>query len=1024
MALSTENYGYLIDPFLPFTDEHGNTVKDGFVRVFMAGTSTPATTYANFDGTPNEEIIQLDNSGRTATSVIADKSALYKVCVYDAFHSQESPIVTKDNLSVIFGGSGGGGGTYTADVPIRIFGSRITNNGNNLDVSGTWAWAEGDSTKSKSVASHSEGTQTEASDVAAHAEGDRAKASGVASHAEGGGTTASGALSHAEGNMTAASGTTSHAEGYKSAASSSSSHAEGIETEASQSAAHAEGLKTKATGSASHAEGEETIASGINSHAGGQFSQASGSNSFAHGVGLIAANGEAVFGKFNDHEAPDTRLFSVGGGTDDDNRKTVFKIDASGNTWVMIDGVLTQVTSAGGGTGTTIYGTLQNAIADAANLSVGEYFETNGFHTSGDGGAARYLVSDTGTANGMDIVSLAEGKLAVVQLKGSAYLEQIGYVVSSAKADIAPYVERLLAKGIQHIKFFQTGSFPTSCYCVRETIDLDKANFKNVGVTFEGANIGNTSGYCTAIDFIPSAGNTDKTMFLVRARTTSFKNLIMIHSNGVSDPSNRGDSSAVKFDRDGDSGYNTASYGCKLENLTIQGFKHAVYSYSNTLSYVWHVCVEKCTFAANDIHLDLGGLTYCVNAKNCLFNSPDDCSVRTESPWTLEFDTCNFGIDSRGDSIFRADEKVVPSAIVEERRGQVLFVNCNFELEYYNGTVVPASNRHLFINADDNALINFEMDNCVFIVTPLARENEYGNRLLSIGSGSSIILRNTIGPFDDVNYSGNEFYSKDYDKLVFDENRPPRKEIGSMRLIHTKGIDPLPFLDSAHLPCLVTDDNSYRFDSLTEVLENFDGIKDGATLINLDDGKLYMKVGDELVAISSAVSNKVRIQNELYDYVVIDNRKWITRNLTARTKSRNWSKYGYREYGEYYAYSDLSEITAMLPSGWRLPNSGDIVSIVGSGDSAQATSLQKIGQPDWLNATNSTGFSAVESSWWWKPNTSKHSTYGKYAFYWTSVTEGTDVKNIMIGPSSVASGGWTAGEAANMKVCIRVCADA
>lgn len=62
-----------------------------------------------------------------------------------------------------------------------------------------------------------------------------------------------------------------------------------------------------------------------------------------------------------------------------------------------------------------IYASVADAVADAANLSVGEYFETNGFHASGDGGAARYIVSDTGTANGMDIVQLTAGKLAVLQ---------------------------------------------------------------------------------------------------------------------------------------------------------------------------------------------------------------------------------------------------------------------------------------------------------------------------------------------------------------------------------------------------------------------------------------------------------------------------------------------------------------------------------------------------------------------------------------------------------------------------------
>ena len=101
MALSTTQYGYIIDPMVPFTDGKGKTIKDGFVRVFVAGSSTPVITYRNFDGSANQDLIELDNSGRTKTSVIGSKSLTYKVCVYDQLHSQESPILTVDKVSVI-----------------------------------------------------------------------------------------------------------------------------------------------------------------------------------------------------------------------------------------------------------------------------------------------------------------------------------------------------------------------------------------------------------------------------------------------------------------------------------------------------------------------------------------------------------------------------------------------------------------------------------------------------------------------------------------------------------------------------------------------------------------------------------------------------------------------------------------------------------------------------------------------------------------------------------------------------------
>ena len=98
MSLSTTQYGYIIDPLVPLTDGTGRTIRNGYVRVFVAGTSTPVITYKNFDGATNEETVQLDNSGRTAYPVIGSKGSTYKVCVYDAEHSQETPILTVDKV--------------------------------------------------------------------------------------------------------------------------------------------------------------------------------------------------------------------------------------------------------------------------------------------------------------------------------------------------------------------------------------------------------------------------------------------------------------------------------------------------------------------------------------------------------------------------------------------------------------------------------------------------------------------------------------------------------------------------------------------------------------------------------------------------------------------------------------------------------------------------------------------------------------------------------------------------------------
>lgn len=78
------------------------------------------------------------------------------------------------------------------------------------------------------------------------------------------------------------------------------------------------------------------------------------------------------------------------------------------------------------GIGIPIYASLQDAIADYAMLPVDTIFDTNGFHSNGDGGAARYIVSSTGTPNGMDVISLGDGKKAILQPSEESIPEQYG----------------------------------------------------------------------------------------------------------------------------------------------------------------------------------------------------------------------------------------------------------------------------------------------------------------------------------------------------------------------------------------------------------------------------------------------------------------------------------------------------------------------------------------------------------------------------------------------------------------------
>lgn len=127
-----------------------------------------------------------------------------------------------------------------------------------------------------------------------HAEGQNTRSTSLASHAEGVNSIASGKASHAEGNGTYATNNASHSEGTGSQATGKYSHAEGLESVASGSRSHAEGYQTTASGDSAHAQGRDTVASGKYSSASGRGTTASKENQTAVGQ-YNATDNEALF---------------------------------------------------------------------------------------------------------------------------------------------------------------------------------------------------------------------------------------------------------------------------------------------------------------------------------------------------------------------------------------------------------------------------------------------------------------------------------------------------------------------------------------------------------------------------------------------------------------------------------------------------------------------------------------------------------------------------------------------------------
>lgn len=83
-----------------------------------------------------------------------------------------------------------------------------------------------------------------------------------------------------------------------------------------------------AIGNGSHIEGRHTKAQGIYSHAGGEQSISIGHKSFAHGykVQTIAEN-QVAFGKYNDINNSQNKLFQIGNGINEQNRADAFYVE-------------------------------------------------------------------------------------------------------------------------------------------------------------------------------------------------------------------------------------------------------------------------------------------------------------------------------------------------------------------------------------------------------------------------------------------------------------------------------------------------------------------------------------------------------------------------------------------------------------------------------------------------------------------------------------------------------------------------
>lgn len=99
-------YAYLYPPEIQYQTKDGRNNTNGFLRVYLAATDDPATTYCDFNGTLNQQDIRLDDDGRAV--VIVDNSVAYRLEVYDP----EGALLFTCSPVTAVGGGGGSGANF------------------------------------------------------------------------------------------------------------------------------------------------------------------------------------------------------------------------------------------------------------------------------------------------------------------------------------------------------------------------------------------------------------------------------------------------------------------------------------------------------------------------------------------------------------------------------------------------------------------------------------------------------------------------------------------------------------------------------------------------------------------------------------------------------------------------------------------------------------------------------------------------------------------------------------------------
>lgn len=617
----------------------------------------------------------------------------------------------------------------------------------------------------------------------------------------------------------------------------------------------------------------------------------------------------------------------------------------------------------GGGGGSSsaagaVYPTLQDAITDEANLFVGDIFETNGFHTSGDGGAARYLVQTGLSANGMDIVSLGSNKQASLQIEFSRVtLEQLGYVTSEDDSNyIEPYINRVLSLSVSTLQL-QTGT-----YFFHTNILIKKKGFTLRGLGSEKTTLKQVSPGLFGLQFEYRELTLDG--FTLAGPSNSSASL-----NGV------GICTRQWATNDG----NVSHYNYTFKNLVVTGFRTG-FELGGEVKWQTKFDNVRVSLCYNGISLVESG--FCYEFNRVLTDRCENAGLYVFGQVDALFSNCNFGSISSG---VRIDPWTYGSVENTYYESTLLFNGCNFELDREVSPFPGA-----FVYVSDGLNVNLNFVSCRFTWNPgMKLAGNYG---LSLGDQCCIKIDSCELFVNTDNASVSNF---------FDPSRNPKKKVGSIIIGGNSRCSvksrtpqwsfPEPSFGSVFKPTLINYSKSgiAHYDNNTNFLQNYGGSSNGTMLYNDSDNCLYTFINGTLCKLThqqGGADNTIYIYNKLYTFVKIGKLLWLTENLDIPTEnSVPITNYGS---GQYYPIDDYEALAEYIPLDWRLPTRSecrDSLDIV-EGVSPNAKKCCSTAYPSiWPTATNEYGLSML-------PNGISESIDSTRAFWWTSSKGGSDNK--------------------------------